>query len=695
METRPKPNEQTLQAEERYLRYLKRTGRFFQEPLYKQITSEITPHFEADLIPEETEGGHWKPVFHPDEIDYSHAKKLWTDAVSEIDAIHHKSKEHNRQLVIGKLERLGFNNPASVLDACITLMQEHSRIVVAFDCPSAATDFHLRNMHEFAYDPQDRSYRYKSTRANAEKHLFSYLKNAKEFFKSKRALPRYGMLFIPDNTQPVDFAKGYGRSFAVLRPAILPGSLYFYADSVFYANKFSRPCSYFNFEFLLSNCADVKLNAIALRAVTGIFPADFNQNWSDPFGGQSYTEVLVPVVSLISSHDVEHLHLDARDIALSEKDLAILRQAKLTVTYQKDSPYPQLQTRYFNAIGEREYEELNTLVKSHPVLLTAVNQDGKQGIEIAMSMKANEGCKILVRHGAKLPDEKSAAIVSNPAFYAYLKEIKRKHDAPVIWVDKKEPDILKVGKDIASQFKQKIDLYVHPLLQLQRPIKQLLVDLEQYKQAISIAEKWETSISAAMIAWLDCLNLAKEKEAIWLQEILAAYIKDIFTQIENVSTHHAKNIRSAMAQIKTLGEPEEQKETYTQKFWGAMYLEKFNAAVKEYTSSSKARLSTIANIRAFLSGEDAVSQIVIIGKLLFEAERVQLLYTAQIFKTKIQSDLAILIYTVIESMGVRITPEQRAAFIGEYKAFIFEPVVFFDNKTDSDFTEDEGYSLAR
>ncbi|MEO8401324.1 MAG: hypothetical protein ABI597_05925 [Gammaproteobacteria bacterium] len=346
MKTRLKPDEQTP-AEERYRRYLKRTGKFFHESLYERFTNGISSNCEADLLPEQKERSNWKPVLHADEKDYSRAKKLWTDAVSEIDALHHKDKKVYRQIVIRKLEQLHFDKPESVLDACINLMQENSRIVVAFNCPKSVTNFHLRNMHEFPQDPNGRSSNYEAARLRAERYLFNHLTNAEEFLKSAPAQPRYGILFIPDSIQPVDFAKGYGRSFVVLRPAILPASLFFHADSELFANKFSRPCSYFNLEFLLSHFSVKKLQAIATRAMIGKFPDDFYQDWSDPFKGLSYTEVLLPVIDLFDSNYVELLHLDIDDIHLSEVNSNLLCQNKLTVTNQKGSPSPAIATSYY------------------------------------------------------------------------------------------------------------------------------------------------------------------------------------------------------------------------------------------------------------------------------------------------------------------------------------------------------------
>ncbi|MEO8401325.1 MAG: hypothetical protein ABI597_05930 [Gammaproteobacteria bacterium] len=217
---------------------------------------------------------------------------------------------------------------------------------------------------------------------------------------------------------------------------------------------------------------------------------------------------------------------------------------------------------------------------------------------------------------------------------------------------------------------------------MQHPIiNKLLANVERYKRAISEAEKWQISISEVIIAWLGYLsaaiNLAEESESTWLKEILAVYIQDIFKQIATVSAHYAESIKAEMTEIKFPNEQKEEREN--KKLWGNLYLEKLDAALKSYVTSDTTRLNIISNIRAFLSGEAMENQVVIIGKLLYEADRLQSSQTAKLFKLKTQSELATHLYAVIKLMGIQITSEQQAGFIGEYKASIYSPVIFSYN----------------
>lgn len=336
------------------------------------------------------------------------ARRIWNDVVSEVRAVNQEMQKVNRDVLIERLQTLGYKKDTKqIAERCVLYLRTGSVIVVSFKAnflqkktQEPELDYHqILNM--FKQDNRQDS-RYAKKRENTEQAMYSpIIKNndlLKNFIANLDARPRYGALSLVDPEHGLNAIRNYGRSFLIVDPM---NSTFVAGDSLDYLHKYKTafvPCTDDHFEALLAQCADVMLGAIATRVTTGSFPKDFRHEG----GTTTYIEAHLPGIDFLDPMMVRHIHIDEDEAKIDSEIIKGFQQLGITFTNTPRNPYRDYRMLYAQAIDKEEYHSIEDLVEKYPSLKLITDKNGKTGL-----MKATERGKIdivqlLLKHGADL-----------------------------------------------------------------------------------------------------------------------------------------------------------------------------------------------------------------------------------------------------------------------------------------------------
>ena len=333
------------------------------------------------------------------------SRKIWSDIVSETYQYNQETLESNdiKASVIDRLKKLNIKDPEKIYELCIEYIVNHSVVTLTFKpgfLRKGLNDFQPLNMWE--KDNRNRSeYTWKRERTEAD--AFNYLSDpTKEaFLANMHARPRYAALLLLDSNN-IHSTLCYGNSFILLKDVILNNSVVFPGDSLNHKMRDYhdyQPCTIQNLEFLLWQCPEKTLEAIATRVQTGHFPDSYTQNiYSDKNGG--YIEVLAPAFNFFDKDLVQHIYID-RSFSLDKKDMGAINDLGISISNQDKSQFASLTEQAIRYIVDNEIDELESLLKKCPPILKTFTDKGLSLVHVAAQHGRVEALELFGKLGLK------------------------------------------------------------------------------------------------------------------------------------------------------------------------------------------------------------------------------------------------------------------------------------------------------
>lgn len=399
------PNELYPSLREQKIVAVKRQGRtYWQFKLNEAVFDNIFEQFEAASFAKYAENLRKLPhktlrdryLKHllqknsanltPIEIKYIHARKLWSDVVSQTYE-HNQAylADHNvKEEVISRLRDMGANDPETLYEACINLIKAHSVITVAFSAYflkyGELTDTQLLNLFErqggFSCGG------YARARNTAEQAIFNFLPEElkQNFYASSLARPRYGALSILRQGASIEPASMYGDSSIVLRELVKHNSVFL--PGAYLEEKHSfQPCTIHNLEILLSQLSDDRLYELASKASRDAFGS--GKEVSRVFHRLNYVEAMIPAVPFLDANWVESIYVSNRSHQISEEDLERIQALGINVINTPTPIYRALWRALINAIKGDNDKIVEQLLNEHPSLALMRDKTGDALIHIA------------------------------------------------------------------------------------------------------------------------------------------------------------------------------------------------------------------------------------------------------------------------------------------------------------------------
>jgi len=335
------------------------------------------------------------------ETQYINARKLWTDAVSEMNRINecYIKEEKIKEKTIQRLQNLCHldeRKAGQLYEDCLEYIRINSAICVSFSggfLANGLTDFQLLNYFEKNNYFEGESDSYGKDRDAAEQGIFKLLPDElrEQFLKNKHARPRYAQLVFLG--KPYN-GNRYGYSYLRLKRVANLNSLYFPGDSMYFKsqnNKDYQGCTWNNLGLLLWQASESALQAIVTGVQTGNFPSTFNQEID-------YFEVMVGSLHIFNPDMVEEIHINSREVNLPQEIVDIIEERGINVTISNDIPYEKYKKELMAAIESNDIDAVKTLIKKYPSLVRTPNAQGELATQVAAKKGHLEVLKILEPH---------------------------------------------------------------------------------------------------------------------------------------------------------------------------------------------------------------------------------------------------------------------------------------------------------
>jgi ankyrin repeat protein len=355
-----------------FIRYIYNLRKFPTDKLVDDFISDrIKLHFSPDKNKSVTKI----------EADYIHARRLWTDVVSDHyrkDQIYSETNKI-KENVLNKLQAMGVQHPEDTYQKCLDYVRDNSVITVTFKAESMdksnLTDFQILN----AFERDNRgSYAYILKRKNLEASLFravdTKLKN--EFLANDHARPRYGALRLLDRHSIVKETSRYGTSFVVLKDIVKYNALFIPGDSMGHWTSKGEayvPCTVHHLEILLAQFPLTTLKGIVGKIQTGSLNGLNQERWTEVSGG--YVEVLLPAIGILDKNQIEHIHIDSFDLTVSDETEKLFKRMGISISNTRSTPYVDLGRKFLNAVEHDNVEKVMKMLARYPSLINSTTKE--------------------------------------------------------------------------------------------------------------------------------------------------------------------------------------------------------------------------------------------------------------------------------------------------------------------------------
>lgn len=296
----------------------------------------------------------------PEEVEAIHARKIWTEVVSETYAMNERIIIHQdiKSKILENIKNKGYQDPETVYVDCLRYLADASVITVTFNAHflsmqgGSLNQFELLNYYQshnlFA------SREYEARRDKAEKAIFDFCSQdlKQSFTNNELARPRYGAIRFIDEEMGAELA--YGSSFLVLKNVVKLNAILSPQDSLNAFLDKNNPriltmATFHHPELILYQLNDRQFNAL-LSHVRGQALSNNSLNSSG-----IYIEVMLPPINLMDPNLIEHIYFAKEEHVPTKEEIKTLEERGIHYTVMSKPTYRV----------ENKHLELNKLIENH------------------------------------------------------------------------------------------------------------------------------------------------------------------------------------------------------------------------------------------------------------------------------------------------------------------------------------------